>query len=134
MISARAVSPIPAMNVTLFNSTMHLRPLRSWRFSLHRELSSAAHGPTKRPSRDHLCSSGKSVMVILSTAVSLLPVTRCRSKAPRTNAFTVGTFLFTSDREHVFYHTQPISRITQMLEDRRNTETTTRHGSECRNA
>src|ERR1700719_4587966 len=73
MISAKAVSPARSIKVTLFNSTTHLRASPWRRACLHVDLSSAAHGPTKRPSRDHLCSSGKSVIVILSTSLPQRP-------------------------------------------------------------
>src|SRR5580658_9617323 len=39
------------------------------RRALHADLNSVADCPTNRPCRDHLCSSGKSVIVIFSTTL-----------------------------------------------------------------
>src|SRR6266852_6849572 len=72
MISARTASPFRSTNVTSISSTMHLRVSPSCRPSLHVDLSSAAHWPTNCPCKDHLCSSGKSVIVIFSTTLPRL--------------------------------------------------------------
>src|SRR5258708_14332072 len=69
MISARTASPSRSMDVTSISSTMHLRVSPARRASLQRDLSSAAHSPTSRPCKDHLCSSDKSAMVIFSTTL-----------------------------------------------------------------
>src|SRR6266404_5606665 len=60
------------MDVTSISSTMHLRVSPAWRASLQVDLSSAAHRPTNRPCKDHLCSSDKSVIVIFSTTLPRL--------------------------------------------------------------
>src|ERR1700676_5355242 len=70
IIVASTRSPLRSTNVTPVKSTMHLRfPFRPWDFSQF-DLSCATHGPDSRPCRVHLCSSGSSALVILSTAFS----------------------------------------------------------------
>jgi len=60
------------MEITSINSTMHLRVSPIWRASVQHDLSSAAHWPTSRPCNDHLCVSGKSVIVIFNTTLPRL--------------------------------------------------------------
>src|SRR3984893_7518423 len=103
------------MTVTWFNSMMHLRASPSRRVSLQVEISSAAHGPTRRPSRNHLCSSGKSVIVILSTALPLRPV-----HAREQKHLALDSFHSLALREHAACQTQPMSRVTQVLDEGRN--------------
>src|SRR6266478_4548357 len=76
----------PSMDGTSISSTMRLRVSPTWRASLQRDLSSAAHGPTSRPCKDHLCSSDNSVIVSFSNA---LPRSLARNRRPQSTC-TIG--------------------------------------------